>query len=65
MAKRNLESKELYPGEIAGFFSAVKKLSEKDLPKRLDWGISNTRTVERRVASGSKVTYKNIGVFRG
>lgn len=53
---REIESKELYPGEIAGFHERMAK-------QALTFRIDNVRVVERKVSSGHKVVYVNRGSF--
>lgn len=66
MAKLDGVSKELYPGEISGFMRKyVVRRRPAGLDPRTDFRIHEVREVERRVASGSKVVYKNKGSFRG
>lgn len=63
MAKLDGVSKELYPGEAAGVFRKIEQ--NRRAAERTNFRITNERVIERKVASGFKITYKNIGGFRG
>ena len=63
MAKLDGVSKELYPGEAEGVFRNMER--NRKAAERTNFRISNERFVERKVASGYKIVYKNIGGFRG
>lgn len=63
MPKPDLVSKELYPGEAEAVFRDMER--RRRAVERMNFRISNERIVERKVASGHKVVYKNIGGFRG
>jgi hypothetical protein len=63
MAKLDGVSKELYPGEAEGVFQNMER--NRKAVERMNFRISNERVIERKVASGHKVVYKNIGGFRG
>jgi len=63
MAKLDGVSKELYPGEAEGVFQNMER--NRKAAERTNFRISNERMVERKVASGYKIVYKNIGDFRG
>ena len=63
MAKLDGASKELYPGEAEGVFRDMER--RRKAVERMNFRISIERMIERRVASGYKVVYKNIGGFRG
>jgi hypothetical protein len=63
MAKLDGVSKELYPGEAEGVFRDMER--RRRAAERTNFRISNERFVERKVASGYKIVYKNIGGFRG
>lgn len=63
MAKLDGVSKELYPGEAEGVFRNMER--NRKAVERMNFRISNERFVERKVASGYKIVYKNIGGFRG
>lgn len=80
MAKLDGVSKELYPGEIEGFkrrrtyapthsaadWAALGQSKARARPDpKDDFTIRRERFVERKVASGHKIVYKNIGGFRG
>lgn len=59
------KSRELYAGEAGEFFHlTVKKKIGLGIRREHDWRIDNRREVERKVASGHKVTYVNRGSFR-
>ena len=63
MAKLDGMSRELYPGEAEGVFRNIER--NRKAAERTNFRITNERVVERKVASGYKITYKNIGGFRG
>lgn len=63
MAKLDGIRKELYPGETEGVFRDMER--RRKAAERTNFRISNERIVERKVASGYKIVYKNIGGFRG
>lgn len=63
MAKLDGMSRELYPGEAEGVFRNIER--NRKAAERTNFRITNERIVERKVASGYKITYKNIGGFRG
>jgi hypothetical protein len=63
MAKLDGISKELYPGEAEAVFRDMER--RRKAAERTNFRISNERMVERKVASGYKIVYKNIGDFRG
>ena len=68
MAKLDGAGRELYPGEIEGFRKlSVERLAEwaKTATAENNFAVRNERVIERKVASGFKITYKNIGGFRG
>lgn len=60
MARLDNESKELYPGEAKDFWSQYRA---RQLAEQPATNFRIARVVERKVASGHKVTYK--GVLRG
>lgn len=62
MAKLDGVSKELYPGEAEGVLQGMER--RRKAAERTNFRISNERLVERKVASGYKIVYKNIGGFR-
>lgn len=63
MAKLDGASKELYPGEAVGVFRKIEQ--NRRAAERTNFRITNERMIERKVASGFKIIYKNIGGFRG
>lgn len=63
MAKLDGASKELYPGEAEGVFRKIEQ--NRRAAERTNFRITNERVIERKVASGFKIIYKNIGGFRG
>lgn len=63
MAKLDGMSRELYPGEAEGVFRNIER--NRKAAERTNFRITTERVIERKVASGFKITYKNIGGFRG
>lgn len=62
MARLDGASKELYPGERDAMLRTIEE--KHGVRRKSDFCITEVREVERRVASGHKVTYVSRGFFR-